>query len=185
MSLHSPHPSFTMEQQKDSTGALASQDLHHVIAHVHHELRTLTQRRVAIVKRIAMIKQAIAGLDTLFGPGILDEELATRLAPPSCRHRDRRLGLTNCCRQVLRRENANPLTLEEMLKLIREQHPEILVAHKTPSNSVRTVLRRLVSYGEAAEGRPKKGLLTWQAIPPPVLDRDNGNNSGSVTYVGS
>jgi hypothetical protein len=179
MSLRRPHSSLTMEQQRDPAGARDSHDLHHVIACIHDELRILTQRRIAILRRIAMIKQAIAGLDAVFGSGITDEELGTISAFPSCHHRDRNPGLTNCCRQLLRTESSNPLTLDEMLKLIRERYPEILAAHNTPRNSVRTALRRLVSYGEADEVRPEKGPLIWQSTALSAPDRNNGTDSGS------
>jgi len=162
MTFDEERASATIGAPQDSDSVLADQDLHRVIGHIQGELRMLEKQRATIVRRIAMIKQTIAGLGTLFGPRVIDEDLRTLLAPrcsPDCMPR---LGLTNCCRQLLRSERS-PRTLDEMLRAFREQYPEIFAAQEHPANSLRTVLRRLVMYGEAVQTRSGRGLRTWQA----------------------
>jgi hypothetical protein len=59
-----------------------------------------------------------------------------------------------------------------MLNAFREQYPEVFAAQKHPATSLRTVLKRLVMYGEAIEARPRDGLLTWQATSRTILDEN-------------
>ncbi len=151
--------------------ALAGQGLHHVIDQIERDLRRLEEQRATIVKRIAMMKRTIAGLGTLFGSGVIDEQLRKTPAPRCSPDYPPRLGLTNCCRQLLKTRRS-ALTLHEIVKACREQYPQIYAAQSHPENSLRTILRRLVLYGEAIETRSASGLRTWQATSTGALSED-------------
>lgn len=171
MASHDVRSRATIDRPQVSAQAPVEHELLQVIGHIQKELRTLEERRTTIAKRIAMIKQTIASLGTLVGPNVIDERLEELLAPRrSPKYRSR--GITNCCRQLLSSGRSNPLTLGEILDAFREQYPEVLATQKHPATSLRTVLKRLVMYGEAVEARPRNGLLTWQATSKTALGQN-------------
>jgi len=186
MALHGVHSSSISQQPQDSTGVFADRDLPLVIDHIRGELRRLENQRVAIVRRIAIIKRTMAGLDTVFGPGIIDEELKVLLASRCSLDHSRRSGLTSCCRRLLG-SGRSPLTFQEMLTAFREQYPQIFLAQKDPPASLRTVLRRLVTYGEVVQAGSGRGL-TWQASSVLPLHKDiaeTGSHDGIFRKAGS
>ena len=151
----------SLRRAQESADALTVEDLQRVISCIQDELRALTERRAAILRRITVIRNTIAGLDRVFGPGASRELML--LTPRGCFRNTARAGLTQCCRLFLKRAGPKPVALPQLIGFIRMKTPELFAAHKNPAASVRTILNRLVSYGEAIEVRAAGNVRAWQA----------------------
>jgi hypothetical protein len=136
-------------------------DLEQVVARIRLELLVLQQRQVALSKRISSIRNAVTGLAEIFGPELITAELRPLLCPPLSRRSRPRPGLTDVCRKSLR-ESSHPVTLPEILQIIRQQHPLVLANHKNPRVSVSVVLRRLVDYSQAEAILQPDGQRAWR-----------------------
>jgi len=90
----------------------AFEDVEQVVGRIRRELQTLRTEQVAIAKRIGLIKNTIAGLAEVFGPGVVGQGLEGLLkVEPVKRRRSR--GLTDACRELLR-ETSEPQTLKQI-----------------------------------------------------------------------
>jgi hypothetical protein len=138
------------------------EDLEPVIGELQHRLRALMLQRVAIGKRIGIIKKTVVGLADLFGSDVIKGELQDLLPLHSGPRARARSGLTALCRQLLR-EASEPLTLGEIMRQVQIKSPVRLAGQRHPENSLRVILSRLVAYGEAEKVRTKDGACSWNA----------------------
>jgi hypothetical protein len=128
-----------------------------VIELAHSELCGLMREREAIIKRMTVLKQTIAGLIEIFGAdGVSKEHLD--LVKPSRRHRGN--SLTQTCRAVLAKA-PEPLTAHELVEGIRAADVTLIQHHKNPMASVCSILSRLVSYGEVRSVVAASGRRQW------------------------
>lgn len=139
----------------------AFEDVEHVVGRIQHELQVLRTEHAAIAKRIGLIKNTIAGLAEVFGPGVVGQELQSTLKVATVKRRRNR-GLTDACRELLR-ETAEPQTLKQISARIQERFPALLSHHRYPMTIVQMMLRRLVMYGEADEIEGGAGLRSWKS----------------------
>jgi hypothetical protein len=138
----------------------AFEDVEQVVGRIQRELRTLRTEQVAIAKRIGLIKNTIAGLAEVFGPGVVGQELQGLLkVEPVKRRRSR--GLTDACRELLK-ETSEPQTLKQISARIHERFPTLVAHHRYPTTIIQMMLRRLVMYGEAEEIDAGAGLRSWR-----------------------
>jgi hypothetical protein len=138
----------------------AFEDVEQVVGRIQRELQTLRTEQVAIAKRIGLIKNTIAGLAEVFGPGVVGQELQGLLkVEPVKRRRSR--GLTDACRELLR-ETSEPQTLKQISARIHERFPTLVTHHRYPATIIQIMLRRLVMYGEAEEIDAEAGLRSWR-----------------------
>ena len=140
-------------------------ELTHILMRIQREILTLRTEHKAISKRIEVIKSTAAGLANVFGCEAVGGRLAGTLSGTAIRTGRLRKGLTGACRKLLE-ESAEPVTLRQMIDGMRCQEPDLIAHHKHPEATLRTVLRRLVSYGEAKEMARSNGGHAWQAIRP-------------------
>jgi DNA-binding CsgD family transcriptional regulator len=165
--------------QQDTLGYLIS-DLHQppenpasieelkkFVRSMRDELEVLFLERAAIGKRLTVLRQTIAGLADLFGPGVIDRELEDLMHDSHRRPHHRQAGLTDSCRRLLR-ATSQPLTIQQIFRRLQEEHPLMLTHHKRPTTSLRNVLNRLVAYGEAAQEATEEGIIAWKAVSPQV-----------------
>ena len=139
-------------------------DVEQVVGRIQRELLTLRTEQVAIAKRIGLIKNTIAGLAEVFGPGVVGQELQGLLkAEPVKRRRNR--GLTDACRELLR-ETSEPQTLRQISERIHERFPTLVTHHRYPMTIIQMMLRRLVMYGEAEEINTGAGSRSWRFPSP-------------------
>jgi hypothetical protein len=131
-----------------------------VVRQAHEELRQLLQQRADVMRRIGTIKQTIAGLASLFGEGVLSDELLELVDRKSS---GRQPGFTKACRMVLMDAN-RALSARDVCDRIQEMSAPILARHKDPMASVTTVLNRLVAYGEAQAVALENGRRAWQWV---------------------
>jgi hypothetical protein len=154
-----------------SKGQAQAADLHvqEVIRSAERELHELLQRRAALMRRIGMIKQTLAGLANIFGDSVLSDELLTFLDRKTS---SRQPGFTRACRVVLM-ESVKPLGARLVCHALQQRFPELLERHKDPIASVTTVLNRLADYTEARCSLDASGRRVWEWIrerePPAAL----------------
>jgi hypothetical protein len=128
-----------------------------VICEAEKQLRQLIKERTEVTKRIATVKNTVAGLVSLFGDGILNGEVSRAI--------DRKLGprqpgLTRACRKIL--SNAKrPLSVRGICDEIQRSVPMLLAHHKDPRATVNTILSRLAGYGEASSLMNEPGQHEW------------------------
>src|SRR5258708_36177700 len=82
-----------------------------VVRQAHEELRHLLQQRAEVMRRIGTIRQTIAGLATLFGDGVMSDELLElvdrkRSGRPPRFIKACRMVLMDYIRQLLARERS-------------------------------------------------------------------------------
>jgi chorismate mutase len=155
-----------METQSVAMKAAANGGTGHVqevVRQAHEELQQLLQQRAEVMRRIGTIKQTIAGLASLFGDGVLGDELLELVDRKS---NGRQPGFTKACRMILMEANRS-LTAREVCDRIQERIPLMLERHKDPMASVTTVLNRLVAYGEARAVALDNGRRAWQWVAEP------------------
>ena len=133
------------------TGALQ------VIELAHSELCGLMREREAIIKRMTVLKQTIAGLIEIFGADGVRKEYLDLVQPPP-RHRGN--SLTQTCRAVLARAS-EPLTAHELVEGIRAADVTSIQHQKNPMASVCSILSRLASYGEVRSVVAASGRRQW------------------------
>jgi hypothetical protein len=138
----------------------AFEHVEQVVGRIQRELQTLRTEHAAIAKRIGLIKNTIAGLAEVFGPGVVGPELQGPKVQPAKRRRSR--GLTDACRQLLR-ETSEPQTLKQMSTRIQESYPTLVTHHRYPTTVIQMMLRRLVMYGEAEEIDAGAGTRSWKS----------------------
>src|SRR5271169_6702288 len=131
-----------------------------VVRQAHEELRQLLQQRADVMRRIGTIKQTIAGLASLFGDGVLSDELLELVDRKSS---GRQPGFTKACRMVLM-DSKHALSARDVCERIQEKAPPMMARHKDPMASVTTVLNRLVAYGEAKAVVLDNGRRAWQWV---------------------
>ena len=156
--------------ENDLAAVPLREDVERLVSHLGDELRVLSANRNAISKRISAIKQTVGGLNALLGSRVVETRRAGR-------HR----GLTKLCRELLDSSGSDPLTLSEILQYIQEKCPERLSNNKHPNSSLRTILKRLVNYGEAVAVMNEKGLLGWVASKNARRPRDQMAAASSVS----
>jgi chorismate mutase len=131
-----------------------------VVRSAEQELTGLLQRRTEIMKRMGTIKQTLAGLATLYGDSILDDELLLSLGRGPTFHRS---GFTRACRLVLM-EARTPLRVRQACDEMRRRFPDLVQRHKDLAASVTTVLNRLVDYAEANTFFDQAGMRVWEWV---------------------
>jgi hypothetical protein len=144
---------------------VAFEDVERVVERIQQELQVLRTEHAAIARRIGMIKNTVAGLAEVFGPGVVGQELQHMLSPDGVTRRRTR-GLTDACRELLK-EAAKPQTLKQITGTIQQLHPPLLRHHRYPGTVIQMMLRRLVRYGEAEEVAGEAGLRSWRSISAP------------------
>lgn len=152
-----------METQSAAMKAAANGGNGHVqevVRQAHEELQQLLHQRAEVMRRIGTIKQTIAGLASLFGDGVLGDELLELVDRKS---NGRQPGFTKACRMILMEAN-RALSAREVCDRIQERIPLMLERHKDPMASVTTVLNRLVAYGEARAVALDNGRRAWQWV---------------------
>jgi hypothetical protein len=137
------------------------QDVEQVVGRIQRELQVLRAEHAAIAKRIGLIKNTIAGLAEVFGPGVVGQELQSLLTTEPVKRRRSR-GLTDACRELLQ-ETSAPQTLREVSARIQERFPTLMTHHRYPMTIIQMMLRRLVMYGEAEEIDAGAGLRSWRS----------------------
>lgn len=138
----------------------ASPDVTEVLRHAREGLALLMRQRAEVMKRIGTVKQVLAGIASLFGDEILNEELRILLDRKVCA---RQTGLTRACRMALMQSNA-VRSAREVCEQIRLESPLVLARHKDPVASVTTVLHRLTQYGEAQQVIRGDGRRAWEWV---------------------
>ena len=122
---------------------------------VQSQLRQLLQQRAAIVKRIAMIRRAIAGLNAIFADA-QSKELA--LGSDALPFRNlTSSSMTEACRSVLR-NSTTPLTSPDLAALLRSKYA---IDKKYLERSVAAICRRLVACGEATATMTDSARQAW------------------------
>ena len=152
-----------MESQPVAIRTTTSVDNGHVqevVRWAHEELRQLLQQRAEVTRQIGTIKQTIAGLASLFGDGVLNDELLELMGR---RTNSPQPGFTEACRMILMDAN-HALSARDICDRIQEKLPPMLERHKDPMASLRTVLNRLVAYGEARAVALENGRRAWKWI---------------------
>lgn len=152
-----------MENQPSAIRSLPNTGNGHVqqvVREAHDELRHLLQQRAEVMRRIGTIKQTIAGIASLFGDEVLDDELMELIDRKSS---GRQSGFTKACRMILMEAN-RALSAREVCGLIQDKMPLMMARHKDPMASVTTVLNRLVAYGEARAVVLENGRRAWQWV---------------------
>jgi hypothetical protein len=149
--------------RQPSENPASIEELKKFVRGMREELRALNLERAAIGKRLAVLKQTITGLADLFGPAVIDAELQEMLCDTHRRPHRTQAGLTDSCRQLLRKAPQS-LTIQEVFRQFQQEHPMMLVHHKRPTTSLRNVLNRLVAYGEAKQELTENGVMAWKAI---------------------
>lgn len=135
-------------------------DVERVVGQIQQQLQTLRAEHVAIAKKIWLIKNTIAGLAEVFGPGVVGADLQDILTPAPARRRRSR-GLTDACREVLQ-EASEAQTLKQISGRVQERYPTLLSHHRYPMAILQIMLRRLVMYGEAKEVGGTGCLRSWK-----------------------
>jgi hypothetical protein len=150
-------------------------DVERVVGQIQQQLQILRAEHVAIAKKIWLIKNTIAGLAEVFGPGVVGADLQNMLAPAPVRRRRSR-GLTDACREALQ-EASEAQTLKQISGSIQERYPALLSHHRYPMAILQIMLRRLVMYGEAEEVGGTAGLRSWKLSS----QRSGGSIQGSIS----
>jgi hypothetical protein len=145
-----------VEEQKH---AAIDPNVRHVINVAKEELKELIKQRSHITRRIAVTKQTIAGLASVFGNAALQQELLDLLSVRGVGEA-RHSGFTQTCRMVLI-EAAGPVSAREVCEQLSLKHPDVASRHKDLVASVTTILNRLVAYGEVRRSRVN-GKTFWQ-----------------------
>lgn len=128
-----------------------------VIREAEKHLRLLMKERMEVTKRIATVKNTVAGLVSLFGGDILNSEVSRAIGR---KPGPRQPGLTRACRKVL--SNAKrPLSVRGICDEIQRNVPMLLAHHKDPRATVNTILSRLAGYGEASLLMNEPGQHEW------------------------
>ena len=149
------------------------ENLNLVIDSLRAELRQLSDRNTAILKKTMMVRRTIEGLAEVFGPGVIDDELRYLLWPH--RHVSRRVLGCLCRRLLGSRQRA--LQVGELLNLIDNEYPGTFKYVKQPDRYLRSVLEILVTLGEVAQERTESGVATWKAVSPGVEGNADGASS--------
>jgi hypothetical protein len=128
-------------------------DLNVVIDRLRDELLSLSRQREEAVERISVLKRTITGLITVFGEGVVDNQLLSLLGRPESQ---RQPGLTKECRSTL---SGSPTALTAREICDRVKQSGALENHRNPMASIGVVLNRLVGYGEVKtilDGGPRR-----------------------------
>jgi len=128
-----------------------------VIELAHSKLCGLIQEREAIIKRMTVLKQTIAGLIEIFGADGVSKEYLDLVKPPR-RHRGN--SLTQICRAVLAKAS-EPLTAYELVENIKAADVALIQRQKNPIASVCSILNRLAFYGEVRSVVAGSGRRQW------------------------
>jgi len=147
----------TAEQHVAVTNALPAYVLE-TVRSAEQELTSLLRQRAEIMRRIGTVKKMLAGMASLFGDSILDDELLIALDRGT---RSSRMGFTPACRQVLM-ESRTPLRVRQACGELQQKFPELVAHHKDLSASVTTVFHRLVKYGQARCFADDQGMRVWE-----------------------
>jgi len=133
-------------------------NLRYVIDAAKNQLRRLTEERTELNRRIAVIKQTLAGLVRVFGDAALEQELCNLI--DSRGTGKRQSGLTKALRMILVK-GQSPINTRDICENLTEEHAALALRHKNLYASVTTILARLVSYGEAISV-DVDGKRAWQ-----------------------
>ena len=146
---------------EETTNSLLDPNVRRVIDAAKQELEELVEQRAHISRRIATTRATIVGLASVFGNAALKEELL-EFMPGLGRVVTSQPGLTRACRLLLM-EAKGPISSHKISEDLRLIDPELVLRHKNLDASIRTVLNRLVSYGEA---RPVKAnrRRSWEWV---------------------
>lgn len=122
------------------------------------ELTSLLGQKAEIMRRIGTVKKMLAGMASLFGDSILNDELLFALDGGI---RSGRKGFTPACRQVLM-ESSAPLPIRHACVELQHRFPDLVAHHKDLNASVTTIFHRLVKYGQARCFVDDRGIRVWE-----------------------
>src|SRR5579872_5181463 len=162
MPEHAPIERETLSGEPIALLGMQHEELEPVIGQLQKQLNSLLLERAAILKRIGVVKKTVVGLADLFGNDVINKELQELLAIQSTRRQSSEPGLTHLCRQLLKGAS-KPLTIRQILRELREKYPASVARQRSPENSLRTILGRLVEYAEAEEVMTEEGFRAWTA----------------------
>jgi hypothetical protein len=139
-----------------------SESLFCLFENMRKELEHLSEERMNLSKRIAILKNAMIHLVRFSGDEALMAQAGNIL---DLGERPRKQGLTQLCRSVLL-ESCEPLTTRE----VHDKVSDHVKHHHDGLASVTTILYRLVSYGEVERVRnDRTHECAWQWV------QDRGN----------
>ena len=154
------------------------ENLNLVIDSLQAELRQLSDRYTAILRKTVVVRRTIEGLAEVFGSRVIDDELRYLLWP----HRRVSRRVLGClCRRLLG-SRRRALQAGELLNLIDNEYPGTFRYVKQPDRYLRTVLEGLVTLGEVAQGRTESGVATWKAVSPGI-ERNAERASSALAEV--
>jgi len=148
----------------DSRGD-ASTDLRRTVHFVRAELQELKARNAEISQRFRKVRQIVIGLAEVANVEDLDEELKSLLFDNRSDRRAPIIGLTHLCRWLMKGRPTHAFTIEEFVQYVRQNHPALLAYHKKPKATIKTMLRRLVAYGEMVEVSVQNDFPRWKVAP--------------------
>jgi hypothetical protein len=150
------HPSENQEIDMVGVGQNRwTPELRQTVGLVQSQLTQLLQQRAAVVKRIAMVRRAIEGLNSIFAEPAGEPAQTTG---ENGRFRDLACSsLTAACRAVLR-NSTRPLTAHDTAALLRTTRA---VTDENLDRHVASICRRLVVYGEATVTMTDSGRRAW------------------------
>lgn len=135
-------------------------NLRYVIDTAKNQLRRLTEQRTELNRRIAVTKQTLAGLVSVFGDAALEQELSNFINSPGTGKRQS--GLTEALRMILVKRES-PISTRDICENLTDKHAELAARHKNLYASVTTIVARLVRYGEVISV-DVDGKRAWQWV---------------------
>jgi hypothetical protein len=134
-----------------------------VVRKAHEELRQLMRHRLQITRRIGKVKQTIVGLATLFGDGMLNDEL---LELVDRKPKTRQPGITEACRKALM-EAPKTMAARDVCDQIQETMPLLLARTKISHGGCHHNIdpARLVRRGEGSDRESRTPCLAVVGRP--------------------
>jgi Flp pilus assembly protein TadD len=139
-----------------------------VVQRAHEELRQLMRHRLQITRRLGTVKQTIVGLATLFGDGMLNDEL---LKLVDRKPKSRRYGLTQACREALM-EASKTMTARDVLQSDSSDDAAAVGRTQISNGDGHHNIdpARLIRRGEGSDWGPRTPCLAGQAGQGELID---------------
>ena len=135
--------SMTLSDSEDASGSAGNPRV--TMEQVHDELVSLSLEQADVQERIRATRRALTALLNVFGPGILNEQLAVSQASA---HQEPFWQCTtpaDLCREIVKR-SPRWLTIRDVLAVIRRESPLSLARSANPGVSLSNALRALQRY---------------------------------------
>ena len=165
LGLQSTTATSANELRPFDSGGDASTDLQRTVHFVRAELQGLKARSAEISQRLRKVRQIVIGLAEIVNVDDLDEEMKSLLFDNRSDRRAPIPGLTHLCRWLMKGRPAHAFTIEEFFQYVRQNHPALLAHHKQPKATIKTMLTRLVAYGEIVEVSVQNDRRRWKVAP--------------------